>query len=95
MEAPVKIEFSDIEKDNIKSISKLGLVRDIKEYSEVKIEEINTNEQLLEAVNDIKTTYSSLLSSSVILKTLVKKSLEHDSFKVFFKVKDHIYEASL
>lgn len=95
VEAPVKLEVSEIEKENIKVLSKLGLVRDIKEYSEVKTEEINSNEQLLQAVNDVKTTYSALLSSSVIIKTLVKKSLEHDSFKVFYKVKDHIYEASV
>lgn len=34
---PTKIVVSDIEKENIKVLSKLGLVKDIKEYTEVKI----------------------------------------------------------
>lgn len=36
-EPPATVEVSDIEKENIKVLSKLGLVKDIKEYSEVKL----------------------------------------------------------
>jgi hypothetical protein len=35
---PVTIEVSEVEKENIKVLSKLGLVKDIKEYKEVKVE---------------------------------------------------------
>lgn len=40
---PKKVEVSDIEKENIKVLSKLGLVKDIKEYTEIKLEEMGHN----------------------------------------------------
>ena len=42
------------------------------------------------AISDVKTSYSALLNDAFIIKTLQKKSLEHDSFKVFFKAKDQV-----
>lgn len=76
-------------------LSKLGMVKDIKDYKELKLEVIATNEQFMAAVSDVKIAYSALLSGAVIIKTLQKKSLEYDSFKVFFRAKDQIYEASI
>jgi len=61
----------------------------------VKPEAVNENDQFMQAVNQVKSVYSTLLNNAVIIKTLEKKSLEHDSFKVFFKAKDQIYEASI
>lgn len=34
---PTTVEVSDIEKENIKVLSKLGLVKDIKEYADVSL----------------------------------------------------------
>lgn len=76
-------------------LSKLSLVKDIKEYSEVKPEQISTNEQFMQAVESVKGAYSTILNNAVIIKTLQKKSLESDSVKVFYKAKDQIYEASI
>ena len=95
VESPTKVEVSDIEKENIKVLSKLGLVKNIKEYSEVKITEMSNNEQFMQAVEDIKISYSSLLNNAVIVKVLEKKTLESTSSKVFYKIKDQIYEASI
>lgn len=75
-------------------LSKLGLVKDIKEYSEVKMEQVSRNEQFMQAISSIKTAYSTILHNAVIIKALEKKSLEKNRFKVFFKAKDQIYEAS-
>lgn len=90
-----QVEVSDIEKENIKVLSKLGLVKDVKEYAEVPLTTIDQNEQFLLATEAVKQTYSVLLKESVIIKILEKKSLESDSLKVFFKAKDQIYEASI
>lgn len=87
--------MSDIEKENIKVLSKLGLVKDIKEYSEVKIEDMSRNDQFVQAVEDVKHAYSALLNNAVIVKILEKKTLESTSVKVFYKAKDQIYEASI
>lgn len=38
-----QVEVSDIEKENIKVLSKLGLVKDVKEYSEVPLTTIDQN----------------------------------------------------
>lgn len=95
VEAPEIIEVSEIEKENIKVLSKLGLVKDVKEYSEVKLEEMGHNEQFMQAIEDVKQSYNSILSNAVIVKTLEKKSLESNKVKVFYKAKDQIYEASI
>lgn len=92
---PVLVEVSDIEKENIKVLSKLGLVKNIKEFSEVKLEEMGSNDQFMQAVEDVKSSYSALLNNAVIVKVLEKKSLESNSVKVFYKAKDQIYEASI
>ena len=92
---PVKVEVSDIEKENIKVLSKLGLVKDIKEFTEVKLEEMGHNELFMNAVNSVKKAYSSILNNAVIVKTLEKKTLENNKVKVFYKAKDQIYEASI
>ena len=92
---PAPVEVSDIEKENIKVLSKLGLVKDIKEYTEVKLEEMGHNEQFMTAIEEVKHSYSSILNNAVIVKTLEKKTLESNSVKVFYKAKDQIYEASI
>jgi len=61
----------------------------------VKVEQVNSNDQFIQSINSVKTAYSSILNNAVIIKVLEKKSLENDSFKVFFKAKDQIYEASI
>ena len=91
VEDPALVEVSDIEKENIKVLSKLGLVKDIKEYSEVKLEEMGSNDQFMQAVEDVKKSYNALLNNAVIVKVLEKKSLESNSVKVFYKAKDQIY----
>jgi hypothetical protein len=92
---PQAVEVSDIEKENIKVLSKLGLVKDVKEYNEVALGNIGQNDQFVAATEAVKQSYSVLLKESVIIKVLEKKSLETDSVKVFFKAKDQIYEASI
>lgn len=92
---PQLIEISDIEKENIKVLSKLGLVKDVKEYKEVSLTTIEQNDHFLAATAAVKESYSVLLKESVIIKVLEKKSLESDSVKVFFKAKDQIFEASI
>jgi len=67
------------------------LVKDIKEYSEVKLEEMGSNDQFMQAVEDVKKSYNALLNNAVIVKVLEKKSLESNSVKVFYKAKDQIY----
>ena len=94
-EEPTIVEVSEIEKENIKVLSKLGLVKDIKEYKEVTIEEMSNNEQFMEAVEEVKESYSSILSNAVIVKTIEKKDLESNEVKVFYKTEEEIYEASL
>jgi len=37
-EEPTVVEVSEIEKENIKVLSKLGLVKDIKEYKDITLE---------------------------------------------------------
>lgn len=76
-------------------LSKLGLVKDIKEYTEVKLEQMQSNEQFTQAIESVKQAYSAILHNAVIVKTLEKKSLESNSVKVFYKAKDQIYEASI
>lgn len=76
-------------------MSKLGLVKDIKEHTEVKLENLASNDQFILATQAVKESYPFLLKESVIIKVLEKKSLESDSIKVFFKSKDQIYEASI
>lgn len=49
----------------------------------------------MNAVTSVKKAYSSILNNAVIVKTLVKKSLENNQVKVFYKAKDQIYEASI
>ena len=56
-----QVEVSDIEKENIKVLSKLGLVKDVKEYAEVPLTTIDQNEQFLLATEAVKQTYSVLL----------------------------------
>eukprot|EP00178_Gracilaria_changii_P004814 TRINITY_DN1783_c0_g1_i3.p1 TRINITY_DN1783_c0_g1~~TRINITY_DN1783_c0_g1_i3.p1 ORF type:complete len:473 (-),score=65.34 TRINITY_DN1783_c0_g1_i3:241-1659(-) len=56
---------------------------------------MSNNEQFMQAVEDVKTSYSTLLNNAVIVKVLEKKSLESNSVKVFYKAKDQIYEASV
>lgn len=92
---PTKIVVSDIEKENIKVLSKLGLVKDIKEYTEVKIQQMISNEQFAQAIESVKQAYNAILNNAVIVKVLQKKSLESDSLKVFYKAKDQIYQASI
>lgn len=46
---PATVEVSDIEKENIKVLSKLGLVKDIKEYNEVSLNQMANNEQFTTA----------------------------------------------
>lgn len=92
---PAKIVVSDIEKENIKVLSKLGLVKDIKEYTEVKIQQMISNEQFAQAIESVKQAYNAILNNAVIVKVLQKKSLESDSLKVFYKAKDQIYQASI
>jgi hypothetical protein len=53
------------------------------------------NEQFMQAVDEVKHSYSSILNNAVIVKILEKKSLENNNVKVFYKAKDQIYEASL
>ena len=89
------MEVSDIEKENIKVLSKLGLVKDVKEYQEVSLTTIGQNDQFVSATEAVKASYSVLLKESVIIKVLEKKSLETDSLKVFFKARDQILEASI
>lgn len=55
------------------------------------MEQVSNNDQFMQAVTSVKTAYSTILNNAVIIKTLEKKSLENDSFKVFFKAKDQIY----
>ncbi len=92
---PQPVEVSDIEKENIKVLSKLGLVKDVKEYTEVSLGKISQNDLFVSATEAIKQSYSVLLKESVIIKVLEKRSLESDTLKVFFKSKDQIFEASL
>ena len=76
-------------------LSKLGLVKDVKEYKEVPLTSIAQNDQFVTATEAVKASYSVLLKESVIIKVLEKKSLETDSLRVFFKAKDQIFEASI
>lgn len=93
--SPTKVEVSDIEKENIKVLSKLGLVKDIKEFKDVGLEQMANNEQFRQAVESVKHAYTVILNNAVIVKILEKKSLESNSLKVFYKAKDQIYQASL
>jgi hypothetical protein len=67
---PQVVEVSDIEKENIKVLSKLGLVKDVKEYNEVSLTTIDQNDQFVAATAAVKTSYSVLLKESVIIKVL-------------------------
>lgn len=44
---PKTIDLTEIEKENIKVMSKLGTVKDIKEYKEVKLEEISRSDEFV------------------------------------------------
>lgn len=41
---PQTVEVTDIEKENIKVLSKLGLVKDVKEYKEVSLTVLSQND---------------------------------------------------
>ena len=56
---------------------------------------MGNNDQFMQAVEAVKTSYSALLNNAVIIKVLEKKSLENNQVKVFYKAKDQIYEASV
>ena len=73
----------------------MGLVKDVKEFVEVKLEEMGHNEQFMQAIEEVKHAYSALLSNAVIVKVLNKRTLERNDVKVFYKSKDQIYEASV
>lgn len=73
----------------------MGLVKDIKEYNDVTLDVLASNDQFVLATQAVKESYPVLLKESVIIKVLEKKSLESDSVKVFYKAKDQIYEASI
>lgn len=72
---PQVVEISEVEKENIKVLSKLGLVKDVKEYKEVSLTNIGQNDQFVAATEAVKQSYSVLLKESVIIKVLEKKSL--------------------
>lgn len=92
---PVIVEVSEVEKENIKVLSKLGLVKDIKEYKEVKVEEISHKEQFVQAIEDVKHSYSSILSNAPIIKTYIKEDMEKTELKAFYQSNEQIYEASI
>lgn len=58
---PQPVEVSDIEKENIKVMSKLGLVKDVKEYKEVSLAVLSQNDQFVSATEAVRQTYSVLL----------------------------------
>ena len=56
---------------------------------------MSNNEQFMQAIEDVKNSYSALLSNAVIVKVIEKKTLESNKIKVYYKHKGQIYEACL
>jgi predicted alternative tryptophan synthase beta-subunit len=61
----------------------------------MKLEEIGSSEQFIQAIEDVKKAYSTLLNNAVIVKVLGEEDLRDNEVKVFYKFKDQTYETSV
>ena len=59
------------------------------------IKELEKNSLFIDAISKTKGEFNILLEDSIVVKVLEKETLDKVVFRIFFSVKDHLYESDI